>query len=145
MEDAALGVGRFLRERELRAFFVEFRAPEDELPYPRGALFNERAHGLAQAEPVTGPNGVIEVDRDLVLVREHHGDAALGVFAAALGRRVLGHHEDLAVLRQFDGCAETGHTPADDEEVGFYVFFSEGHSVIADFGLRISDSKRLLI
>ncbi len=94
---------------------------------PRGAFLNERAHGLAQTEPVARLDGVFEMDRDFVLVRQRHGDAALCVFAAALGRRILGHDEDLAVPRKLDCRAETGNTAADDEEVGRYMFGYIGH------------------
>jgi hypothetical protein len=58
----------FLREGLLRAFLVEFGAPQNEFSDPRGAFLNERAHGLAQTEPVACLDGVFEMDRYFVFV-----------------------------------------------------------------------------
>ena len=72
---------------------------------------------LPDAQAVTGLDGVIEVDRDLVFVGQGHGHAALGVLGAALRGRVLGDHEDIAVPCQLHRGTETGDAAADDEEV----------------------------
>ena len=118
MEDPALGVGGFLGKGELRTFLVELGAPEDQLPDAGRPFLHQRADCFAQAEPVAGLDRIVKVDRDLVLVGQDHGHAALGVLAAALRRRVLGHDQHIAVPRKLHGGPQPGDAAADDEEVG---------------------------
>jgi hypothetical protein len=117
VKDPPLRVGRFLRERELCSLAVELSAPGDQLADPSGSLLHEDANRLPAAEAVARPEGVLEVDGYLVLVGERNGDAALGIFAAALGRCVLCDDEDAAVAGGSRG-PQARHAAADDEEVG---------------------------
>ena len=127
VKDPPLAVRRLLGECEFGAFLVELGPPPDELADAQGTFLDQGADRLPDAEAVARLDGVIEVDGDLVLVGQDHGHAALGVLGAALRRRVLGDHEDIAVPCELDGCTETGDTAADDEKVGRDMFGREVH------------------
>ena len=74
-------------------------------------------HGFAVAQAVTGGHCVLLVQINFIIIAERDGDTTLCVLRGRFVQRVLGNHQHLAGLRQFDGRAQTGHTGADNEEI----------------------------
>jgi hypothetical protein len=123
VEDAVAAVRAFAGEGELRVFTffaIEFGAPADEVLYGGWALLDKGVDGVLVAESVAGVEGVVFVERDLVIVAERDGDAALGVFGRRLAQGVLGHDENGSGLRQFDCGTETGDAGANDQKVAVH-------------------------
>src|SRR5512135_2094816 len=129
MENSALGMSRLLCESKLSAFLVKLRAPEDEFPDACGTFLDERSYGLSEAKTIPCTERVLEMDRDLVFIRKHHGHAALGVLTATLRWSILGHDEDVAVPCQLHSRPEPGHTPANDQKIGPNIFFLVVHEL----------------
>ena len=117
VQDAAAAVGAFAREGQTPAIAVELGAPVDQLLDGGGTFFDQRVHGAAIAQTVAGGERVLLVQLHFVVVAERHGDAALRVLGRGFVQRVLGDHQHLARLRQFDGRAQPGHASADDKEI----------------------------
>ena len=105
VEDAATGMGALAREGKARALPIELRAPGDQLLDGAGAFLDEYAHGFRIAEAVAGRDSVLLVERDLVVVAERGGDAALRVFRRRFLELILGQDEDTAEGRELDGGA----------------------------------------
>lgn len=117
VQHAGAAVGAFAGECELGAFAIELRAPGDEFLDTIGAFFDENACGLRIDEAVTGRQGVLEMQADLVFVAESDGDAALCVLRSRFCDLLLGKHENAAALREFDGGAQSCNSGADHDEI----------------------------
>ena len=117
VQNAAAAVRAFPRERELRSFAVELRAPFDKLLNGRRRLFHQYAHGRRIAQPVASHHGVLLVQQHFVVVAQRRGDAALGVLGGRLLQAVLGNDEHGTGFRQFDGGAQPGNAGSDDQEL----------------------------
>ncbi len=136
VQDAVAAVRALAGEGQAAGFAVELRAPIDELLDGGGAFLDERVHGGAVAQAVAGVEGVLLVKLHLVVVAESHGDAALGVFGGRFVQALLGHHQDAAGGRQFDGGAQPGHARADDQKIG-----RGGHQERARAGAPLPDGR----
>ena len=69
------------------------------------------------AQAVTGPQGVLLMEADLVFVAQRRGDPALRPFGGRFAEFGLGQHQDAARLAQFDGGAQSGNAAADDDVI----------------------------
>ena len=107
-------------KESFRAFAIELRAPVDQILNGGGAFFDQRVDGVLVAESVARVERVLLVQRDLIVVAERHGDAALRVFGRGLAQGVFGDHENAAGLRQFDCRAQTGDAGANDQKVAVH-------------------------
>jgi hypothetical protein len=98
----------------------------DEFFYALGAFCDEDFGGWAMDEAVAGVFGVLEMESYVFFTGESYGDAALGVVGVGFAERLLGDYEDLAVVSEFDGCAQAGYACSDDEII---YAFRLGHNL----------------
>ena len=68
-------------------------------------------------EPVTGGERIGFVKRDLIVIAQRGGNAALGILAGRLVQRVFGEHQNLAGRSQSDGGSQPGDAGANHKEV----------------------------
>ena len=117
MQDAVAAVRAFAGECQPGSLAVELRAPVDELPDGSGSFLHQGAHRRAVAEAVSRVQRVPLVQFHLIVVAQSDGDPALRIFGGGFPEAVLGDHQHLARLSQFDGGAQPGHSGSNDEKV----------------------------
>ncbi len=122
MQDAPPAVRAFLPEGQPRSLAVEFGAPLDQLLDLSRPLLDERAHRRRVAKAVARRQRVPLVQRDLVVLAQGHRNPALRVLGRGFPQTVLGHYEDPARRRQFDGRAQAGDASANHQEIRFHSF-----------------------
>ena len=96
----------FAGEGKLRARAIKFGAPFDELRDVLGAFFDEKRHGFGTAEAITGVDGVLFVEADLVFVAEGYGNAALRPSSGGIAEIGFGENQDAAGAAEFNGGAQ---------------------------------------
>lgn len=107
----------FAGEHQFAIFAVEGGSPGEKLFDALRALFYEDAGGFGIDETVACGEGVFVVERDVFVSADGYGDATLRVGGIGFGELFLGDDEDGARPGEADGCAETGDSGSDDEEV----------------------------
>ena len=90
VDDAAVAVPAFARQRETAVLDVELRPPGDELLDFGGSGMDHTFHDLAVAQSVAGDERVLDVVLERVLRIEDAREPALRVRTVALGDAVLG-------------------------------------------------------
>ena len=117
MDDAVTAVSGFTSKGQVLPFPVELGAPLDQLLDRSGPFLDESAHGGTVAESVAGVEGVLLVERDLVIVAERDGDAALGIVGGGVGDFALGENDDASRRSELDGGAQARDSSADDQKI----------------------------
>ena len=117
-QDTASAVRRFASEGKFASGFVELGAPSDEFLNPCRPLFDQHAHRLLAAQPMTGFERVGQMNSDVVLFAQRDRDTALCMNRTALEGMALGQHQHPTASAEFDSCTQTGDAAADDEKVG---------------------------
>ena len=120
VKDARVRMSRFAGAEQLTAFAVEGCAPLDELGDALGAFFDEHFCGGAVNEAIACGNGVFKMQCDVFPALGGDGDATLSVVGIRFAERLLGDDENLAVIGERDGCAETGYSCSDDEIIDHF-------------------------
>ena len=95
---------------------VELDAELDEVADARGRLLRQHGDGARAAEPATGAQGVLRVQRRRVVGAHRGGDPALGEEARRREERPLGEHEHVAFRGRAQRREEAGDAAAHDDE-----------------------------
>ncbi len=112
-----------LGEHKPSAFAIEFRPPTDQLFDIFCALGNERFHCVRIAKSGTGDERVALVKFGIVVVRQHDGNAALGIFCVGFAGLILCEDGDACARPcQLYRRTKTCNAASDDDKVSF-----EGH------------------
>ena len=98
---------------------VEVHAPLEQILDRVRTLFNHVFDDGLVAESGTRVEGVLYVGIETVFGVHDRSDPSLGVIGRRLGRALLGHDGDVAVLGHTEGEMQPGHTAADHHEVEF--------------------------
>src|SRR5262249_26017343 len=118
-EYAAAAMRGFSGKGKFTTGLVEFGAPFDQLLDPLRSFFDEHTHRILATETMAGLERVGQMDRHVVFFTHRDGDAALCVNRTALERVSFREDQHPAIAAEFQGCAQTGHSTANDEEVSW--------------------------
>src|SRR5215813_386701 len=118
-ENATAAVRGFSGKGKFSTGLVEFGAPSDQLLDPLRSFFDEHTHCILATETMAGLERVGQMDRHIVFFTHRDGDAALCVNRTALERVSFREDQHPAIAAEFEGCAQTGHSTANDEEVSW--------------------------
>src|SRR5215831_616707 len=118
-EYAAAAMRGFSGKGKFSTGLVEFGAPSDQLLDPLRSFFDERTHRILATETMAGLERVGQMDRHIVFFTHRNGDTALCVNRTALERMSFREDQHPAIAAEFEGCAQTGHSTANDEEVSW--------------------------
>ncbi len=88
---------------------------------PLRRLLDGDLHGVAVAEAGPGDEGVLDVERELIVRPEDRGHAALGVLGVALLPVALRQDQHAAVLHRLEGEGEAGDAAPQDQEVDVFA------------------------
>jgi hypothetical protein len=102
---------------QLAGFGVKVRAPLDQLGHADRPLGHQHLGRRTIDQPIAGVDGVFQVERNVLIALHGHGDAALRIVGVGLGHGLLGDHQDLAVARQLDGCAQPSHARSHHQKI----------------------------
>ena len=89
-------MGALPAKDQLAAFAVKLGTPAEQFLDHPGALGDESPHGLHVAQPVTGQQRILLMERDAVIVTQCGRDASLSVFACGFMQGILGQNQHLA-------------------------------------------------
>ncbi len=124
MDDAAVTVPAFARKvpafaKGVAAILagVEGHAERRE-PLDRGGRFgHDEFHRRAIVEARAGDHRVVDMRLETVTRVEYSSNAALRPVGRPAVERALGQHQHLAILREVDGCRQSGGARTDDDDV----------------------------
>jgi hypothetical protein len=117
MKDSGTGMGRLLGEEETaRLIPIELEATADKVVHDLNGVTGENLYRLHIAKASPGPNGIGNVEGNILLV---HGPAnsPLGIEGIALPDWIFGEDEGGAALGNMETCIQTGHSSTDDEVI----------------------------
>jgi 3-dehydroquinate synthase len=107
----------FTRKGQFGASPVELGAPGNEFMDPVRPLFDEHARGPFVHQTITGNNGVVQMQADLVFVTEHDGNPALRILSGRFSEFLFGKHEHPASIGKRDRCTQAGDSGSDHNEI----------------------------
>ena len=101
----------------LRRGTVECRAPFNQVGHALRPLGHKHLGSGAINDSIAGTYGVFQVKRHILLALHGHGNSTLRIMGVRLGQRLLGDHQDLAVMSQFHGRTKAGNPRAHHQKI----------------------------
>ncbi|MNC34489.1 hypothetical protein D3C75_829240 [compost metagenome] len=121
MKDTPHAVGPFLGQSQLAVLQIKLGPQLDEIPDALRPLLDQHIHGSMITKACPGNQRVLAVVRKGILIGNYSRDAALGIAGIALGERLLGDHQHLALLGRLNGGEQTGNTGSDDNHIRLHT------------------------
>ncbi|MNP51703.1 hypothetical protein D3C76_1460450 [compost metagenome] len=121
MEDAPHAVGPLLGKRQLAVLQVKLGTQLDQVPDAFWPLLDQHIYSVVVAEAGSGNQRVLAVVRKGILIGNNSRNAALGIAGIALGERLLGDHQHLALLCRLDGGEQAGNAGSDDNHIRLHT------------------------
>jgi hypothetical protein len=117
MQDAISAVCAFAAELQFLALTVECCTPSDKpLNFCR-TFFDQHSHGFGIAQPIACSQGVLLVQRDIVIVAEGGCNTSLSVFRRRFAEAVLRDDDNATGRSELDSCAKSSYTRANNDEI----------------------------
>ncbi len=130
----------FARAKQFTAFAIKLRPPLDEFRDSLRPLGDKNLRGRPIHKSIPGGNGVFQVQSDILVALGRDGDPALRVVRIRLAQRLLGDHQHVAVVSQFESRAQARYARAHHQKIhrrGHHHKFRGYHSDRADEATRI--------
>ncbi len=129
VQNPRTAVRRLSRERQLGSRAVELGSPIDKLRDVPGPFLHQRRNGFRAAEAVSGVDGVLLMQPDLVFVAQGDCDSALRVCGRGFAQVRFCEHQHVSRTAQLDGSAQPRYSRADYGIVHVIGFGGRGHEV----------------
>ena len=125
----------FARAKQFAGIAIKLRAPFDKFSYSLRPLSDKNLRRGPIHKSVPGGHGVFEVQSDVFVALGRDSDPALRVVRIRLAKRLLGDYQHIAMVSQFDRCAQARNARAHHQKIhrrGPYHKFRGYHSDRAD-------------
>lgn len=90
----------------------------DQLLDPRRPGFHHQSNDVLMAEPGSGAQGVLDVQGERIIRRQHGGDAALGQIGGGVHLGLFGDNGHRSQARSLDGKGKPGDAAANHKKIG---------------------------